>query len=786
MMQAARTLLRGVLCALVSVAAGCGGDSGGGGGGFFGGAPTPAPAPAPAPAPSGRFSAEVRWTQYGLPHVKAKDYAGLGYGHGYAVARDHLCLLADRVLTLRGERSAHFGPEGLALVAFLQIPNIDSDLFYRVQLSDEEVEAAWHGLSADARQLAQGYAAGFNRWLRDMPPNVRAAACKGIEPPQMQASDVVCATMQVGSLWKALDVAPYASASTWDRLGAPPVAKAAADRPPAHRMASNAWAYGAEATGTNTSIMVANPHTLWQDHWLLMHQMHLTIPGEIDVMGADFLGVPLPLSGFTQHLAWSIEAPSTVTYPLLVALDVQDGAQPSYTMDGTRRGLEMKAVELRVKQADGSVRTQRYELPYSHLGPLYRLPAKPGRPAGWHAVTDPSAANARALDQMLGVAKARDIDGFEKAVAENRGITAHLIAGDSQGRAMYIESGPLLDIDDAALRDCAIVPPPDGITVPGALDGRRSACAVRGADGKPLLAPASRIPALATRGIVQNANDSYSLSVVGRQLDGYSLLLGSPKAPPGARTLMSQRQIEESLADGRFSAEEATDMVFGNRNYLAETTLDAVLAACGSAKEDTQVQRACGILAAWDRRHNVDSRGALFFAELGPRLASVPEFHAVPYDPAQPYRVRAVSTTPAVTTAIVSAVRETAGALEALGLRGDEPWGTLLARPSRQGRVPLHGGPGEQGVLNVLDGAPLTKDGYGDIVAGTSYMHVVTWAQDRLVARVMMASGQSTDPASPYHDDQLPLFSRKQLVAPPFTDAEIAADPKLEQVSLRE
>ncbi|MRT33013.1 peptidase S45, partial [Xylella fastidiosa subsp. multiplex] len=88
--------------------------------------------------------------------------------------------------------------------------------------------------------------------------------------------------------------------------------------------------------------------------------------------------------------------------------------------------------------------TQQHDLPVSHLGPLYRLPADGDCAAGWYAITDPSIANARALDQMLAVAKARDIAGFEQAVASNRGITAHLIAGDSQGRAMYIESGPLL------------------------------------------------------------------------------------------------------------------------------------------------------------------------------------------------------------------------------------------------------------------------------------------------------------------------------------------------------
>src|SRR5690606_15832566 len=138
------------------------------------------------------------------------------------------------------------------------------------------------------------------------------------EPLAMEASDVVRATMQIGSLWKAFLVAPFGPTSRWQDLTATGAAQAS-NVSPIGAGASNSWAFGADATGTGSSIMVANPHTQWQNHWLLMHQMHLTIPGEIDVMGADFIGLPVPLVGFTRDVAWSMEAPSTVTYPLPVA-----------------------------------------------------------------------------------------------------------------------------------------------------------------------------------------------------------------------------------------------------------------------------------------------------------------------------------------------------------------------------------------------------------------------------------------------------------------------------------
>ncbi len=32
------------------------------------------------------FAAEIVWTEYGIPHVTADDWAGLGYGYAYAYA----------------------------------------------------------------------------------------------------------------------------------------------------------------------------------------------------------------------------------------------------------------------------------------------------------------------------------------------------------------------------------------------------------------------------------------------------------------------------------------------------------------------------------------------------------------------------------------------------------------------------------------------------------------------------------------------------------------------------
>jgi acyl-homoserine-lactone acylase len=60
---------------------------------------------------SEQASADIRRTSFGVPHLRADNERGLGYGIGYAYAQDNLCLLANEITTVNGERSRYFGPE---------------------------------------------------------------------------------------------------------------------------------------------------------------------------------------------------------------------------------------------------------------------------------------------------------------------------------------------------------------------------------------------------------------------------------------------------------------------------------------------------------------------------------------------------------------------------------------------------------------------------------------------------------------------------------------------------
>ena len=80
----------------------------------------------------------------------------------------------------------------------------------------------------------------------------------------------------------------------------------------------------------------------------------------------------------------------------------------------------------------------------------------------------------------------------------------------------------------------------------------------------------------------------------------------------------------------------------------------------------------------------------------------------------------------------------------------------------------------------------LIANGYTPIISGSTYIQAVTWGANGPVARGILTYSQSTDPASKHAADQTALYSTGQWYRLPFSSAEIAADPALVTVILRE
>src|SRR3546814_20361168 len=87
-------------------------------------------------------------------------------------------------------------------------------------------------------------------------------------------------------------------------------------------------------------LLLGNPHYPW--HGILrFYQMHLTIPGKMDVMGVSLPGVPAGAIGFTKDFAWSHTVNTSVHFTLYkLALDPADQTRSRVGDDWPRLSRE--------------------------------------------------------------------------------------------------------------------------------------------------------------------------------------------------------------------------------------------------------------------------------------------------------------------------------------------------------------------------------------------------------------------------------------------------------------
>lgn len=229
---------------------------------------------------AGGLSAVVRYTEYGIPHILARDYADLGFGTGWAQAADQVCTVADGFVTVRGERSRFFGPDAATDFSLSSAArNLSSDLYFRGVRDTGSVERllarpAPAGPSRTAKELMRGYAAGYNAWLRQN--RITDPTCKGaawVRP--ITTLDVAArgyALAVLGGQGRAVDgitAAQPPTTGTSTPSGAAPdparTARAAAGLFAADSadMGSNAVAFGGSTTANGRGLLLGNPHYPW-------------------------------------------------------------------------------------------------------------------------------------------------------------------------------------------------------------------------------------------------------------------------------------------------------------------------------------------------------------------------------------------------------------------------------------------------------------------------------------------------------------------------------------------
>lgn len=738
-------------------------------------------------------SADVRRTSFGVPHIRADNERGLGYGIGYVYAQDNLCLLANEIVTVNGERSRYFGPEQMTVE---ERENLVSDLFFTWLNTPEAVAGFWQAQTPEIQQLMEGYAAGYNRSLAERHARGLPAQCQGSWVREISAQDLVKLTRRllveggVGQFAEALAGATPPNAVT-QVIGEPSSFQVAASR--LQRFAldrgSNAVAIGRERSFNGRGMLLANPHFPWVGG-MRFYQMHLTIPGKLDVMGAALPGLPMINIGFNQHLAWTHTVDSSKHFTLYrLQLDPKDSTR--YLLDGQSLPMHKQNLTVKVKQADGRTTQVEHVVYSSQFGPIVQWPGK----LDWdqqfaYSLRDANLGNDRVLQQWYAMNQATSLKDLQASVHTLQGIPwVNTLAVDDQGQTLYMNLSVVPNVSAEKLAKCS--DPQAGFQMI-LLDGSNSVCAwdIDPQAAQKGIFAADKLPQLSRKDFVQHSNDSAWMANPAQPLTGFSPLISQEGLPLGLRSRFALDRLSTLSKAGPLTAADLQRMVMDDQVYLAAQVMPDLLQFCAGdlGVDAVALKPLCTSFNVWDRRANLDSGvGFVHFQNVMEPLQQIPDIWRVAFDPNDPQNTpRGLAIERAdVAKTLRDAMLASLEQVNAQGLKPDARWGDIQVVSSGGQQTPIHGGPGTLGVYNAIQSVPRT-DGKREVVSGTSYLQVVTFDDEGPQAQGLLAFSLSSDPDSKYSRDQTQAFSNKQLSVLPFTEQQITSDPQYQVQTIHE
>ncbi|MCK9814890.1 acylase [Pseudomonas sp. MAFF 302046] len=727
--------------------------------------------------------AEIRRTTFGVPHIRATDERGLGYGIGYAYAQDNLCLMANEVLTVNGERSKYLGATEQTLE---RRSNLDSDLFFTWLNTPQAVAGFWQAQSPEVQALITGYVAGYNRQLAERQASGLPAQCDAAWVRPISAEDLVKVTRRLlveggsGQFVEALVGAtpPTLGAQASVNSQALQLAEARQQRFALDR-GSNAVAIGRDRSFNGRGLLLANPHFPWVGG-MRFYQMHLTIPGRLDVMGAALPGLPLINIGFNQHLAWTHTVDTSKHFTLYrLQLDPKDPTR--YLLDGQSRPLEKQTLSVQVKGADGQLQTQTRTQYSSVFGPIVQWPGK----LDWnqqfaYSLRDANLDNDRVLQQWYSMNQATSLDALQASVHRIQGIPwVNTLAADDQGRTLYMNQSVVPNVSAAKLALCS---DPRAGTQLILLDGSRSACAwdIDPSAAQKGIVAADKLPQLSRTDYLQNSNDSAWMVNPAAPLEGFSPVISQQDVPLKARARFALERLNRN--DAALGVADLQHMVMDDQVYMAGQVMPDLLQFCAGdlGADGAQLAPLCASLKTWDRSANLNAGiGFVHFQNVMAQLQQNPAVWRVAFDPKDPQHTpRGLALDRAeVREALHQAMLASVAGVAKAGLGAEPVWGDIQVVSSGGQQTPIHGGPESLGVYNAIQSVP-AADGKREVVSGTSYLQVVSFDEHGPRAQGLLAFSLSSDPQSAYSRDQTEAFSQKRWSLLPFTEAQIKADPQ--------
>ena len=533
-----------------------------------------------------QYEADIRWTTHGVAHIRCASWGDVGFGQGYACARDHLPTIADQIIKVRGERAKWFGPGE-------NDENIDSDFAYRHLHLWDDADQRFGDQPERVSDMVTGYVAGFNAELAAEGPHGWCEGAEWVGPITTtdlyaNLNDITLFASSGNLIGPIATAQPPAGTGTTTGTDTATTTTAIAGAPTSDTtgdsLGSNGWSIGAAGSETGGGMLIANPHFPWEGEKRLWESQLTLTTGELNVYGVGLTGVPGVLIGFNDAVAWThtVSAGYRMT---LYELNLTPGDPTSFQYGTDTEAMTSEDISIDVKQDDGTTAPQTRTMWSSHYGPMLNLPF------GWtdtkaYTFRDANLENTDILEQFFGMDTATSMDEFIDAHRTANGIPwVNTIATSADGRAWYADTAaaPNLSPESIATWQANVAA---GALAKTVLDN--GAILLDGSDPanewvddptatRAGILPFAQQPQLERDDYVFNANDSHWLANPAQLLTGYSPLTGPEGVAQSTRTRENARLLADpSLRgdDGKFNLQELQAAWFSERALHADLLRD--------------------------------------------------------------------------------------------------------------------------------------------------------------------------------------------------------------------
>ncbi len=679
----------------------------------------------------------IRRTAYGVPHISADNFKGLGIGLGYAQAEDYGVRVILSLIRSKGWMGRTFGRDSLS-----------SD--FSAALEHARVEETYHLLDADTRDMYDGFAEGVNRYIRANAKTLPSWAKPVFHGHDVAAGDIgtanVVAAERLVTRWieRRAGGAPGAAPRDTGIIEpeAAPLLGADAD------VGSNAWALAPSRTKSGRAILLRNPHLAWTaGYW----EAHLTLPGKLDFYGDFRIGGAFSvIGGFNKDLGWA----TTNNAPDLdevYELDLDPDNPDRYRFDGTTIPIRYESITLpyRIGRTDDSVVSETRRFAFTPLGPVvYRTADK------LYVVRAGPDGEYRAGSQFLAMMRARSLAEWKGALATRARATSNLTYADRAGNILTIWMGTVPRLPTRSGGDSLPIP------------------ARTSADVWTRLIALDSLPQTLNPpgGYVHNENDAPHFA-------NLNALLDTARYPDnverGELRLRSQHALQLIGGRDKLSLEDVLVRKHSMRMLLADRVKPDLVAALKASSPTPAVAQALAVLEGWDNTVAPNSRGGLLFETWWRRYQPMARDSAY----AEKWSWEKLTSTPRDIGQRAKAIDAFSWAVDDMQRRYkavDVAWGDV--HRVRRGPVnePVGGCSGALGCFRVLSYEQL-PDGTRSANSGDGWILAVEFGARAPRAFSVLAYGQSADSTSPHYSDQAAMFARGQLKPVYFLAADIAA-----------